>query len=52
MGELDLVNPDNLPQENSPTYSPEVESPMVDVVDNILQVTMPTEPLREYALTL
>ena len=50
IGELDLVNPDILPQENLPTgfdVFPEVESPITDVFDFILQVIIPTVPLEE-----
>ena len=48
IGELDRANPDNLPQEYFPTEFdefPEDDRPTTDVVDNMLQVIIPTVPL-------
>ena len=48
IGELDLLNPNSLPQEYLPTgfdMSPVEFKPTTDVVDNILQVIIPTIPL-------
>ena len=50
IGKPDLLNPDILPQEYLPTgfdVLPEEEIPVVDVVDNILQVIIPTGPIEE-----
>ena len=50
IGELDLLNPDILPQEYLPTgfdVFPVDANPTVDVVDNILQVTIPTVLLEK-----
>jgi len=50
IGEPDLVNPDNLPQENLPTgfdTLPVVVSPTTDVFDFMLQVIIPVVPLEE-----
>ncbi len=43
IGEDDLENPDNLPQENLPTDEPVVAIPTKDDVDKTLQVIIPTE---------
>ena len=53
IGELDLENPDILPQEKFPTIDPEVVSPTSEVVDNMLQVIIPIfSEIEEYALIL
>ena len=51
IGEVDLANPDNLPQENLPTgfdVLPVDASPTTDVFDCILQVITPTMPLEDH----
>ena len=48
IGELDLLDTNSLPQEYLPTgfdMSPVEFKPTTDVVDNILQVIIPTIPL-------
>jgi hypothetical protein len=52
IGEPDRLNPDNLPQEYFPTgfdVLPVDANPTTDVVDNMLQVIIPTVPLEENA---
>ena len=47
IGEVLLVNPDNLPHENVPTFVPSVERPVTSVVDKILTLmfaTLPPDP--------
>jgi len=48
IGELDLENPDNLPQDNLPTgylNVPVVAIPTTDVLDAMLQVMIPEDEL-------